>query len=181
VIVLAPASAKSGALHGVSTRFSSIFDALGTGNAKASTVAFRAVEARELEQRLGSEWPLGLGFLDPRSRYYPSLEPSGSIRNSDVGILNPVMTMGVVGTALFYLPLLWLSAQLVTLQVTRRAPAATAWAAFGIFAWLVMASTTSVTLVILFSPTGAVVSAVMTGAGCALVQMARAAGGMTRH
>jgi hypothetical protein len=44
-----------------------------------------------------------------------------------------------------------------------------------------MASTTSVTLVILFSPTGAVVSAVMTGAGCALVQMARAAGGMTRH
>jgi hypothetical protein len=36
--------------------------------------------------------------------------PDGSIRNGDVGVLNAVMTMGVIGAALIYAPLVALFA-----------------------------------------------------------------------
>ena len=50
---------------------------------------------------LGGHWPLGLGFLSPHTNYFPEL-PQGSIRNTDVGVLNSLMTVGLLGTVLLY-------------------------------------------------------------------------------
>jgi hypothetical protein len=52
---------------------------------------------------LGSHWLTGLGFLSPKYRYFGGLR-EGSIRDSDLGSLNIVMTMGVIGLILAYLP-----------------------------------------------------------------------------
>jgi hypothetical protein len=55
-----------------------------------------------MRQALGQSWPLGLGFLSPHSNYFADL-PEGNIRNTDTGVYNSVMTMGVIGTSLLYL------------------------------------------------------------------------------
>ena len=47
----------------------------------------------------GQKWPVGLGFLHPAARYVPA-SPEGSIRNSDTGVFNALMTMGIVGVSL---------------------------------------------------------------------------------
>jgi hypothetical protein len=60
---------------------------------------------RELEV-LGSHWPTGLGFLNPKYRYFGGLR-EGSIRDSDLGSLSIVMTMGLIGLVLAYLPPAW--------------------------------------------------------------------------
>ena len=48
---------------------------------------------------LGPAWPIGLGFLHPAIHYVAGL-PEGSIRNSDLGLMQVLMTMGVLGLAL---------------------------------------------------------------------------------
>ncbi len=78
---------------------------LGLSNAqnKTGTLAVREHEAdRDLEV-LGDRWVTGLGFLNPAYHYVLSLH-HGSIRNSDVGSLNIVMTMGLIGLILAYIP-----------------------------------------------------------------------------
>jgi hypothetical protein len=124
-----------------------------------------------LEQRLGGHALLGLGFIDPRDQYDPSL-PYGSIRNSDVGILNVVMTMGVVGAVLYYLPLLTVGVALA-IRGWRGCSNTIAWIGLGSFAWCVTAAVTSPTLVTLFSPTGVVSAAAMLGLGLVVVLEAR--------
>jgi len=172
VIVLGPSSLiPNTALSGVESRFSSVLTTLSSNNvssnnAATSTVAYRKVEASQLEQVLGSRWIFGLGFLDPRNHYVLGIR-GGSIRNGDVGVLNAVMTMGVIGALLIYFPLVFILVGLMWRAVTGSERAADSWIAFGIAAWIVSALTSSVTLVSLFSSPGLSIAALALGVGSA--------------
>jgi|GEM_PF-3773058 len=79
--------------------------ALGVTNAQNQTgtagLRLRLVHL-ELEV-LGAHWPVGLGFLDPSHYYVPGL-PHGSIQDNDLGALAILMTMGIVGLIIAYMP-----------------------------------------------------------------------------
>jgi hypothetical protein len=57
---------------------------------------------RELEV-LGDHWVAGLGFLNPAYHWVPGI-PQGSIRDDDLGSMSIVMTMGLIGLFLAYMP-----------------------------------------------------------------------------
>jgi hypothetical protein len=67
------------------------------------TVAVRVRQTDRELQVLGSHWLAGLGFLSPAYHYFWGLR-EGSIRDDDLGSLNIIMTMGVIGLVLAYLP-----------------------------------------------------------------------------
>ncbi len=137
-------------------RIVSIFTDL---SSSAGTVGVRRQVASEMISLLGTHWPLGLGLTPPSVRFYPQF-PSGSIRDPDVGVLNAVMTIGVVGTLLIYLPLV---ATLVhCMRRSRRAIRDRfSWMNYGGQIWILGTIGSSVTLVTLFSPSGLVLSAVV--------------------
>jgi hypothetical protein len=108
VVALAIAGGKSG---GTTTSASSPLQTaigrveLGFSNVQgeSGTVGYRLRQAdRELEV-LGGDWVGGLGFLNPTYHYVDGLR-NGSIRDSDLGSLNIVMTMGLIGLLTAYLP-----------------------------------------------------------------------------
>lgn len=67
------------------------------------TVAVRIRQTDRELQVLGSHWLAGLGFLAPAYHYFWGLR-EGSIRDDDLGSLNIIMTMGLIGLLLAYLP-----------------------------------------------------------------------------
>lgn len=69
------------------------------------TVAVRIRQTDRELQVLGSHWLGGLGFLSPAYHYFWGLR-EGSIRDDDLGSLNIIMTMGLIGLLLAYLPAL---------------------------------------------------------------------------
>jgi len=165
LLILGPSSLiPKTALAGVESRISSVFETLSSNNASTSTVAYREVEASELEQVLGANWIFGLGFLDPRTHYVSGLR-LGSIRNGDVGVLNAVMTMGIVGAALIYFPVVFIFVALISRTLRGVENPNESWIAFGIVAWIVSVLTTSVTLVSLFSAPGLCIAALALGIG----------------
>lgn len=117
-------------------------------NEGSGTVGYRLAVYNHMLVILGAKLPVGLGFLHPKDRYFPDL-PEGSIRNSDVGLMNAVMTMGVVGLALL-LAILLMAARHVAKTRAQRPP----WLVVGLFAWLTVLVAGSPTLVTLFSATG---------------------------
>jgi hypothetical protein len=137
-------------------RIVSIFTDL---SSSAGTVGVRRQVASEMISILGTHWPLGLGLTPPVVHFYPQF-PSGSIRDPDVGVLNAVMTIGVVGALLIYLPLV---ATLV--HCMRRSGRAVrdrfSWMNYGAQIWILATLGSSITLVTLFSPSGVVLSAVI--------------------
>jgi hypothetical protein len=136
-------------------RLLSIFsDIQGSG-----TVATRERVTSAMTAYLGEKWPTGLGFVPPGTHYVQSL-PEGSIRDSDVGVLNAVMTMGVVGAALVYLPVLTMLGFCLRRGGGYR-PTPFGWLRFGGTIWLISTLFTSITLVTLFSPSGLAMSAVL--------------------
>jgi hypothetical protein len=175
IAVIQPPAVSTSAVNGVAVRFTSIFSTITSSNAQASTLAERDQESATLESILGSRWPIGLGFLDPRNRYFVGLPAfsDGSIMNSDVGILNVVMTMGVLGAAIQLMPLLFVAWVLWMQRVTKREEEADAWLTYGVFAWAVLAITSCVTLVMLFSVDGVAVSAAVLGLGVAMAGRTR--------
>lgn len=164
VTLVYPPQISNTAIGGVEERFSSVFTELSSNNTTRSTVAYRKVEAAELEQVLGSKWVFGLGFLDPRSHYVIGVR-EGSIRNGDVGVLNVVMTMGIVGALLIYFPLVYMLFGLVRAAIAGAELPGESWIAFGIAAWIVSTLTSSLTLVTLFSPSGLCITAVALAVG----------------
>jgi hypothetical protein len=164
VVVVHPAQLDSGVIGKVGERFSSVFSTLSSGNSTTSTVAYREVEASQLEQVLGSHWVFGLGFLDPRNHYVLGLR-NGSIRNGDVGVLNAVMTMGLIGAFLIYFPLVFILLGLIRRATTGSERRSDSWIAFGVAAWIVSALTSSITLVSLFSSPGLCIAAVALAVG----------------
>lgn len=108
VIVVA---ALGGSVSGTNTESASPFQviatrvALGFSNVQEQSGTF-GVRLRQTHleiEVLDGHWLTGLGFLNPTYHYVAGLR-DGSIRNSDLGSLNIVMTMGLIGLLLIYLP-----------------------------------------------------------------------------
>jgi hypothetical protein len=113
----------------------------------------------QMLETLGTRWPVGLGFLDPSVHYVVGV-PHGNIRHTDVGLMNAVMTMGVVGLVLILLPPL----AIVALSVrTAALPLRHAWIPYGASVFLLQSVLSSPSLMTLFTVGGLA----LTGAVCA--------------
>ena len=134
----------------------------------SGTVAVRVNVSRAMFSQLGGNWPVGLGFIHPAAHYYPTL-PNGSIRDSDLGVLNALMLMGALGAILIYLPLL-----LVLRGLIRASPRPGStehgeeWIRLGASVWVVGVIASSITLVDLFSFGGLQLSACLLGLAASL-------------
>jgi hypothetical protein len=137
------------------------------GPAQQAENQIRLGEAHTLEHILGGEWLLGLGF---QSAYYPGLPTwdGGSIKDGDVGVLNAVMGIGVLGAAVTYLPFLLLGGGLARYRIARREADDDSALAFAVFAFLAVAVVSSVTLTLMFYATGTPVCAAVIGIGLGL-------------
>lgn len=128
-------------------------------NSTSGTFQTRVNDTNAMLAVLGNRWPAGMGFLHPKARSFPTL-PQGSIRNSDLGVLNAVMLMGVIGAVLVYLPVLLVLRALLR-PVRGATPPGREWLRLGATIWIVGVIASSVTLVELFSFGGLQISAVM--------------------
>ena len=133
-----------------------------------STTLTRENELTALEQVLSSHQILGLGFLDPRNVNYVQV-PNGSIRNSDVGLFNVVMTMGIIGTVIYILPLFGVGALLIARHARGHIAPEDEPLALAVVGWAIAALVSSLTLVILFHPTGVISAGLMLGCGVAVL------------
>lgn len=132
--------------------------------ASEDTVSVRASIAARVSQKLDQEdaWIAGLGFRSANSNYDPTF-PGGSLRNPDIGVLNAISTMGLVGCAL----LLGVCALAVvrTFQFGRRAPEGTRWLLFASGSYGLFAFLSSPTLSALVTSRGLLVTALALGLG----------------
>jgi hypothetical protein len=151
-LLAAPGAVSSGT---VINRLSSLFTDLQTGG---GTVAVREALTRTMKTYLGEQWPFGLGFVPPFSHYFLGL-PGGSIRDPDVGVLNAVMTMGVVGAVLIYVPVV---ATLIDClrRLSEQRITEFSWLYYGGAIWIVATLASSATLITLFSASGLALTAV---------------------
>jgi hypothetical protein len=137
-------------------------------SSKSGTVQYRYDLTHRMVRVLNGHWADGLGFWHPAVKYVPTL-PDGSIRNADVGVLNSIMTMGLIGTVLIYAPLVVVLA--ACLRRRAGADGSLDWWFFGITAWIVSVIVTSVSLVTLFTISGLVFTAAMLG--CTVLLLAK--------
>jgi hypothetical protein len=152
------------ATQAVSERASTAIADLRAGG---GTVEYRYDLQKRMRRELGSHWVEGLGFLHPEVHPIQGL-PSGSIRNTDIGVMGSVMTMGVVGTLFLYGPPL--AMLFAIFRWHRRESSATAeWFLYGMAVWLLYAIITSLTLVTLFSVPGLVLTALLLGCAARLI------------
>jgi hypothetical protein len=180
VIVISPPSTRSTAISGVSQRFQSLVTDLNGQASQDASIQTRQFEYSYSEQLLRGKWVLGLGDLPQKYHYVPGMF-AGSIRNSDIGVFNVVITMGLLGAIVYLFPLLVVTAGLLRASIRpgasgpgRRGPSAARgereWILFGTLAWCVAAIAVSPTLLWLFDPAQAICSAFVIGlAGAALV------------
>jgi hypothetical protein len=141
------------------------------------TVGYRESVDREMVHLLGHDWPVGLGFLHTAYHYVPTL-PSGSIRNADTGVFNVLMTMGLLGAVLVYLPLAYgLGALLRSRSEASYGSPRERWLVIGGTAWIGFAAAGSATLILLFTTSGLVLTAVVLAAVSRLFTANRAVGG----
>jgi len=162
LLVAFPGLTRSGPVSVFGERIETGVTALTTGRTAntVNTVTYRENLSETMLRYLGDRWPLGLGFVPPSARYVPSL-PLGTIRNPDVGLLNSVMTIGVLGTLLLYAPIIFL----LILLFLRSAAATSAWQDLwlGLMIWGIAVLAGSLTLLTLFSRTGLLLTAVVLG------------------
>jgi hypothetical protein len=151
VVVLAVPGIASGGT--IIHRVLSVFTDLQKGG---GTVAVRESVTKTLKGYLGEKWPAGLGFVPPSAHYYQGL-PHGSIRDSDVGVLNAIVTMGIVGAVLVYLPVVSMLAYSLR-RTSRGSSGPYGWLRYGGAIWIISTLVSSITLVTLFSPSGLVLS-----------------------
>jgi hypothetical protein len=160
--VYGPSKAPSTSV--VAARVASGFQELLKGS---GTVQYRVDLTKKMLRVLDGRWVTGVGFWHPEAKYVPTL-PEGSIRNADLGVLNSIMTMGLVGTALLYLPLV----AVLFAVLRRKGRDEHDWFFYGVTTWLIAVIVTSISLVTLFSVSGLVLTASMLG--CALILLANA-------
>ena len=174
IFLFASGSGIAKGINQVTYRAASAIGAVNSANTYTSTVAARNAELNLLEQRLGNQYVLGLGFISPRDQPDINL-PFGSIYNSDVGAFNVVMMMGLVGAVLYYLAIFVTTAMLIlksrTVHGERRLYAQ------GALGACVLTLITSVTLVSFFAVTGIITVAASLGIGAAVIAGGSAAEG----
>jgi hypothetical protein len=171
LLVTVPSVVKGGPIQSVIARASSTTSEFSSSTVATSDLAYRANVDARMEKVLGARWPLGLGFLSPHSNYLADL-PHGEIRNTDVGVFNSLMTIGVIGTVLLYaVPVCLLCALL--LRAHRRVDRDSfLW--LGGTIWLFATLITSYTLLNLASVSGLATTAV--GIGILLSRLATTVG-----
>jgi hypothetical protein len=158
LVAFDPSLFESAALQAIVKRFSAgVENIQGQG---AGTLELRERLATLELQLLGGHWLFGLGFLPPSVFYVPEL-PLGSIRDVDLGLLQAVVTMGIVGTVFVFVPVLATAMRLA--RPLRRAAGQLEWLRLGVFVWLVSVIASSLTLDTLFGETGSLLSAVVIG------------------
>jgi O-antigen ligase/polysaccharide polymerase Wzy-like membrane protein len=159
-VFVAPQVLSSSSVQTITNRVNEGISDVGSSSQKVpgNTVAYRQNVSSLMLQVLGSHWVFGLGFLHPSAVYFPQL-PNGSIRNNDLGLFNGLMTMGVIGDILIYVPVL----MALRCVLPRQAPGARDWLRLGGMIWIVSVIVGSLTLVTLFSPTGLILMAVLLG------------------
>lgn len=126
--------------------------------ARSGTFGYRYNVQSEMLDVVGNRWPVGVGFWHPDDRFVSGL-PEGSIRNGDVGVLNGITTIGAVGTALLFLPVLGT----ILFLWRRRRSGSEEWDGFifGASGWLFGVAAASISLVTLFSVQGLLLTAVV--------------------
>jgi hypothetical protein len=115
------------------------------------------------------KWATGLGFLNPTYHHFVGL-PLGSIENADLGMIDGIMLLGLVGVILTYLVVfipLW---QMVAQTRARDLPASNAWLIFGLMVWLVQVLLASYNLGTLWQQPGQVLVAMVAALGLQLGQ-----------
>jgi hypothetical protein len=167
VVLALGAAVSPSERHVFSTVATRAVTGLSDVNSTSGTVGYRVSVSRQMLRLLGQDWPIGLGFIHPSAHPYPNL-PGGSIRNSDLGVLNVLMTMGAVGAILLYLPVLLV---LHALSRAASAPEAVAdeWLRLGATIWAIGTIASSITLVDLFSFGGLEVTACMLAVATSVV------------
>ena len=149
-------------------------------NNGTGSVAIREHVSAHALTELGSRWPIGLGFWSPDVRYFPNM-PAGELRDSDIGLLNLYTTEGLIGTVVFYVPLLLLTLFLLVYPLSRHPTAYSPsreewdWIVLGGAIWLIASIASSVTLVNFFSRAGCSASALVIGLTVAAVSLSRSA------
>lgn len=137
-------------------RFLSFFTDL---QSEHSTIATRVQVIGTMSTLLAGKWLLGLGFVPPSAHFFLGL-PEGSLRNSDVGVLNSVITMGIVGTVFLYLPVV-----AVLVHTLRRRAWSLAipypWLRYAAAIWIIATVASSASIVTLFSVSGLAMTAVI--------------------
>jgi hypothetical protein len=158
-----------GSVQAVITRATSGLSAVTGGSQPtgANTFVYRQGVDHALLAVLGGRWPIGLGFLHPNTIYLVNA-PSGTIRNADTGVLNSMMTMGLVGTILLYVPLGYVAVVTCRSWRFQRGDAPNG-LRLGVLIWLIATLVASITLITLFSITGLTMTAVMLGVVLRLV------------
>lgn len=146
ILLVAPSLISSGTAV---QRLTSLFTDL---ESNGGTVAARETASKVLKLALGEEWPLGLGFLPPSVHFVVGL-PNGSLRDADLGVFNPIVTMGVVGAVLIYIPVVMVLVHCLRSLAAERTGDYT-WLHYGGAIWIVGALASSITLVTLFSTSG---------------------------
>jgi hypothetical protein len=167
-IIIAPQALSNTATETVASRVSEgVADVGASARTAGNTVAYRQSVSSSMLQVLGPHWLLGLGFLHPATIRFPQL-PRGSTRNNDLGLFNGLMTMGVLGTVLVYVPVLlglWWS---IPDKAVRHE---WGWLQFGAMLWLISVIAASLTLVTLFSSGGLILTAVLLGVLSRIAQL----------
>jgi O-Antigen ligase len=145
--------------HRISEGASDVGSARRGSGTSANTLAYREQVSSTMLEVLGSRWVLGLGFLHPAYVHFPQL-PHGSIRSNDTGLFNGLMTMGVVGTVLIYVPaLIVLGGVLLKTSEKDRWN----WLRLGGMIWLLSVIAGSLTLATWFSTNGLVLTSIVIG------------------
>jgi hypothetical protein len=151
---------------------------LQSGLQEASTstgnVGIRFSLYNQMFQTIDGDLPVGLGFLDQRYVYFPDL-PLGSIRSSDVGLMNAVMTMGLIGLILLYIPVVYVVTRLIQRLHRAADDMGETWIAFGIAVWLLMALLSSITRTTLASLPGLTITTVLTAVTVPYIRLAEPA------
>jgi hypothetical protein len=165
LITVHPRSSALSTAGGVVSRAGSTLTSIGS-TSPDNDVQIRLVEANTLEHILGGSWLFGIG---DNSAYFPGLPnwSKGSIRNSDVGVLNVAMISGVTGAILEYIPFILVALALLVRRRRRRETPSEAATSFGVFGVIITVVVGSPTLVMMFSLAGSVVCAAVLGLGIA--------------
>jgi hypothetical protein len=163
-----PLASSDGAISAASERATSTIQEL---QQRTGTVGYRYELEHQMLSILGGRWPVGLGFLHPDAHPVPGL-PHDSIRNGDVGVLNSLMTMGALGTALLYAPLFGVLIAILRKRRDAERPGTAEeheWFFYGVTMWIVLVLVTSISLVTLFSASGLALTALLLACAARLV------------